>query len=49
VPGPRMGIAGQFRRPRYHLLRHLAVLAVERPALGLLPWLHACHRFAAKD
>jgi hypothetical protein len=37
VPGPRMGITGQFRRPRYHLGRHMAVLAVERPPLWLLP------------
>jgi hypothetical protein len=48
MPGPRMGIPGQFRRPFYHLLRHMAVLAVERTPLRLLPWLHACHPFAAK-
>jgi hypothetical protein len=43
-----MGIAGQFRRPLGHLLRHMAVLTVERTPLGLLPWLHACHPFAPK-
>src|SRR6266700_507386 len=48
MPGPCMGIPGQFRRPLYHLLCHMAVLTVERPPLGLLPWLHACHPFAAK-
>ncbi len=48
MPGPCMGIAGQFRRPLYHLLRHMAVLAVEWPPLGLLPWLHTCHPFAPK-
>ncbi len=26
----------------------MAVLTVERPPLRLLPWLHACHPFAAK-
>ena len=48
MAGPGMGIAGQFRRPLCHLLRHMAVLTVERPPLGLLPWLHACPPFAAK-
>jgi hypothetical protein len=44
-----MGIAGQFRRPRCHLLRQMAVLTVERTPLGLLPWLHACHPFRSED
>jgi hypothetical protein len=43
-----MGIAGQFRRPLYHLLRHMAVVARQRPARGPLPWLHAYRPFAAK-
>src|SRR6266568_4785850 len=48
MPGPRMGIAGQFRRPLHHLLRHMAVLTIYRPPLRLLLWLHAYHPFAAK-
>jgi hypothetical protein len=27
----------------------MAVLTVERPPLGLLPWLHACHPFRSED
>jgi hypothetical protein len=49
MAGPCMGIAGQFRRPRCHLLRQMAVLTVERTPLGLLPWLHACHPFRSED
>src|SRR5437773_1466167 len=48
MPGPGMGVSDQFRRPLHHLLRPMAVLTVDRPPLRLLPWLHACHPFAAK-
>jgi hypothetical protein len=48
MPGRGMGITGQFRRPLYHLLRHMAVVARQRPPLGPLPWLHAHRPFAAK-
>src|SRR5260370_32463989 len=41
MPGPGMGIPGQFRRPLGHLLRHMAVVAVHRPLLGPLPPVHA--------
>src|SRR5258708_27858274 len=41
MPGPGMGIPGQFRRPLGHPLRHMAVVAVPRPLLGPFPWLHA--------
>jgi hypothetical protein len=37
VPGPGMGIAGQFRRPLYQLLRHMAVVACQRPPRGRCP------------
>jgi len=35
MPRPGMGITGQLRRPLHHLLRYLAVLAVQGPPLGL--------------
>jgi hypothetical protein len=37
MPGPGMGIAGQFRRTLHHLLRRMATLPIERPPLRLLP------------
>jgi len=40
VPGPRMRIARQLRGALYHLLRRIAFLALERPPLRPLPWLH---------
>src|SRR5260370_36677441 len=36
MPGPGMGIPGQFRRPLGHLLRHMAVVAASRPLRGAL-------------
>jgi hypothetical protein len=48
VSRPGMGIAGQLRRPLHHLLRHVAVVARQRPPPRLLPWLHAHRPFAAK-
>ena len=44
MPSPGMGIARQFCRPLYHLLRHVAVVTLQRP----LPRLHGCLPFAAK-
>jgi hypothetical protein len=37
MPGPGMGIAGQFRRTLHHLLRRMTILPIERPPLRLLP------------
>src|SRR5260221_13706460 len=48
MPGPGMGIPGQFRRPLGHLLPHMAAVAVQRPLLGPLPWLTARHPLAPK-
>src|SRR5262245_59396494 len=44
MPGPGMGIARQFCCPFYHLLRHVAVVTLQRP----LPRLHGPLPFAAK-
>jgi hypothetical protein len=35
-----MRIARQLRGALYHLLRRIAFLALERPPLRPLPWLH---------
>src|SRR6266571_6519133 len=40
VAGPGMGIPGQFRGPLHHLLRHMAVVAFQRPPPRSLFWLH---------
>src|SRR6185312_6482045 len=43
VPGLRVGIPGQLRRPLDHLLRHVAVVTFQRPPYRPVPWLHAHH------
>jgi len=37
VPGPGVGIAGEFRRPLHHLFGHRGVLPVQRSPLRLFP------------
>src|ERR1035438_9962505 len=37
VPGPGMGIPGQLRGPRHHLLGHMTVMTLERAPLRRLP------------